>query len=61
MKKDSQKEFAYRVNMDLKLLVRIVAENKEAADVVIEEMSPEEMLKHEINDISTIQIKQWNQ
>lgn len=52
--------FNFRIDIDLKIIASIKAKDAVEARELIELMSMDEILKHEINDVSTIEISNWN-
>ena len=52
--------FNFRIAIDLKIIASIKAKDAVEARELIEQMSIDEILKHEINDVSTIEISNWN-
>lgn len=60
MKQEKVKAFKFRIDIDLKIIASIKAKDAVEAGELIELMSMDEILKHEINDVSTIEISNWN-
>lgn len=59
MKNDKYKEFKFRFDINLKVIAEVTAKSPEEAKAIAEMMSIDEILKHEINDVSTIDIEDW--
>ena len=55
------RKFTYRVDMDLKILVDVIAEDLEAAEEIISNMYENELLTHQIIDVATIDYKLWKE
>ena len=60
MKQEKVKTFKFRIDIDLNIIASIKAKNLDEAMELIEQMPIDEILKHEINDVSTIEISNWN-
>jgi len=52
--------FMFRIDMNLKVIASIKAKDAVEARGLIEQMPIDEILKYEINDVSTIEISDWN-
>lgn len=59
MSLEKKHKFTYRVDMDLKILVDVIAEDLDAAEEIISNMYEAEILTHQIIDISTIDYRLW--
>ena len=59
MKKEKEKLFKFRIDIDLKIIASIKAKDAIEARELIEQMPIDEILKFEINDVSTIEISDW--
>lgn len=60
MKQEKVKTFKFRIDIDLNIIASIKAKNLVEAMELIEQMPIDEILKHEINDVSTIEISDWD-
>ena len=60
MKQEKVKTFKFRIDIDLKIIASIKAKDAVEARELIEQMPIDKILKHEINDVSTIKISNWN-
>ncbi len=60
MKQEKMTAFKFRIDMNLKVIVSIKAKDAVEARELIEKMPIDEILKYEINDVSTIEISDWN-
>ena len=60
MKQEKVKTFKFLIDIDLKIISSIKVKDAIEARELIEQMPIDEILKYRINDVSTIEISNWN-
>ena len=55
------RKFTFRVDMDLKIIVDVIAEDLDTAEEIISNMYEYELLNHQIIDVPTIDYRLWEE